>query len=118
MDQPWTRRPRPDRLERRIEFDDYERTRTFLERLNGLSEQEGRFPDISFGRTYVNLTLRSEAEDGALGEAEMLFAAAIDALTIAQRFERIADMTTNIAEDVIFLVEGRIVRHEAPETGG
>ena len=42
----------------------------------------------------------------------------IDALTIAQRFERIADMTTNIAEDVIFLVEGRIVRHEAPETGG
>ena len=32
-------------------------------------------------------------------------------LTIAQRFERIADMTTNIAEDVIFLVEGRIVRH-------
>lgn len=45
-------------------------------------------------------------------------AAAIDALTIAQRFERIADMTTNIAEDVIFLVEGRIVRHEAHETGG
>jgi phosphate transport system protein len=39
-------------------------------------------------------------------------AAAIDVLTIAQRFERIADMTTNIAEDVIFLVEGRVVRHE------
>ncbi|MBM4113537.1 MAG: phosphate signaling complex protein PhoU [Phycisphaerae bacterium] len=37
--------------------------------------------------------------------------AAIDLLTIAQRFERMADMTTNIAEDVIFLVEGRIVRH-------
>ena len=35
-----------------------------------------------------------------------------DPLTIAQRFERIADMTTNIAEDVIFLVEGRVVRHE------
>jgi phosphate transport system protein len=40
-------------------------------------------------------------------------AAAIDVLTIAQRFERISDMTTNIAEDVIFLVEGRVVRHEA-----
>ncbi|MGA1266842.1 MAG: phosphate signaling complex protein PhoU, partial [Phycisphaerales bacterium] len=38
---------------------------------------------------------------------------AIDILTIAQRFERIADMTTNIAEDVIFMVEGRVVRHEA-----
>ena len=59
MDQPWTRRPRPDRLERRIEFDDYEATRVFLERLNELSESSNRFPDISFGRTYVNLTLRS-----------------------------------------------------------
>ncbi|MFO0894897.1 MAG: phosphate signaling complex protein PhoU [Phycisphaerales bacterium] len=38
--------------------------------------------------------------------------AAIDALTIAQRFERMADITTNIAEDVIFIVEGRVVRHE------
>ncbi|MBX3355981.1 MAG: phosphate signaling complex protein PhoU [Phycisphaeraceae bacterium] len=37
--------------------------------------------------------------------------AAIDILTVAQRFERMADMTTNIAEDVIFLVEGRVVRH-------
>ena len=80
MDQPWTRRPRPDRLERRIEFDDYERTRTFLERLNGLSEQEGRFPDISFGRTYVNLTLRAETEDAPIEAADWAFTAAIDAL--------------------------------------
>jgi phosphate transport system protein len=32
-------------------------------------------------------------------------------MQIAQRLERIADITTNIAEDVIFLVEGRVVRH-------
>jgi len=38
--------------------------------------------------------------------------AAIHVLTIAQRLERLADITTSIAEDVIFLVEGRIVRHE------
>jgi len=79
MEQPWTQRPRPDRLERRIEFDDYESTRTFLERLNALAEQEGRFPDISFGRTYVNLTLRPE-EDAGVSESEQAFAAAIDAL--------------------------------------
>jgi phosphate transport system protein len=35
----------------------------------------------------------------------------IDLMQIAQRLERIADITTNIAEDVIFLVEGRVVRH-------
>ena len=80
MDQPWTQRARPDRLERRIEFDDYETTRTFLERLNAFSEEQGRFPDISFGRTDVNLTLRPEQEDGAIEAADTTFAAAIDGL--------------------------------------
>jgi len=79
MNQPWTQRPRPDRLERRIEFDDYESTRTFLERLNDLAEQEGRYPDISFGRTYVNLTLSPE-EGQPVGAGEQTFAAAIDGL--------------------------------------
>ena len=80
MEQPWTQRPRPDRLERRIEFSDYEATRVFLERLNTLTEQQSRFPDISFGRTYVNITLRSEEEDGAIGEVDQAFAVAIDGL--------------------------------------
>lgn len=79
MDQPWTQRPRPDRLERRIEFEDYESTRTFLERLNALAEQQERFPDISFGRTYVNLTLRPE-EGESLGDSHHHFAAEIDGL--------------------------------------
>lgn len=35
----------------------------------------------------------------------------IDILSVARRIERIADMATNIAEDVIFLVEGAVVRH-------
>ena len=80
MEQPWTQRPRPDRLERRIEFGDYEATRVFLERLNTLSEQQSRFPDISFGRTYVNITLRAEAEDAPIGDVDQAFAAAIDGL--------------------------------------
>ncbi|MBM5802991.1 MAG: 4a-hydroxytetrahydrobiopterin dehydratase [Cyanobacteria bacterium K_DeepCast_35m_m2_155] len=83
MDQPWTPRPKPeqaDRLERRIEFADYQATRTFLEQLNELSEAQQRFPDISFGRTYVNITVRPERDDVALGDAETAFAAAIDAL--------------------------------------
>ncbi|MFO8238436.1 MAG: 4a-hydroxytetrahydrobiopterin dehydratase [Prochlorococcaceae cyanobacterium] len=83
MEQPWTARPKPERpewLERRLEFSDYAGTRGFLERLNALCESEGRFPDISFGRTYVNLTLRPEAEGERVGQPEHTFAAAIDAL--------------------------------------
>jgi 4a-hydroxytetrahydrobiopterin dehydratase len=80
MDQPWTQRSRPERLERRIEFTDYEATRSFLEQLEALSQQQSRFPDISFGRTYVNITVRPDDGDSPLGEAEHSFAAAVDAL--------------------------------------
>jgi phosphate transport system protein len=37
--------------------------------------------------------------------------AAIELLSVAQRIERLADIVTAIAEDTIFLVEGRVVRH-------
>ncbi|TGG84407.1 MAG: 4a-hydroxytetrahydrobiopterin dehydratase [Aphanocapsa feldmannii 277cV] len=80
MDQPWTLRQRPARLERRIEFPDYEANRSFLTRLEQLSEQTSRYPDISFGRTYVNLTLRPDEEGAPVGAADHSFAAAIDAL--------------------------------------
>ncbi|HZU43362.1 MAG TPA: PhoU domain-containing protein, partial [Terriglobales bacterium] len=44
---------------------------------------------------------------------------ALDALLIARNLERVADHATNIAEDVIFWVRGRDVRHNvgvvAPE---
>ena len=38
---------------------------------------------------------------------------ALELLAISQRVERIADIVTAIAEDTIFLVEGRLVRHGA-----
>ncbi len=83
MDQPWTPRPKPEqpvRLERRVEFTDYASNRAFLDRLNDFCEQQGRYPDISFGRTYVNITLRSEGEGEPLSDADHSFAAAIDGL--------------------------------------
>jgi phosphate transport system protein len=41
---------------------------------------------------------------------------AIHLMFVARNLERIADHTTNIAEDVIFLVRGVDVRHHATET--
>ncbi len=78
----WERRERPTRLERRLEFKTYGATRDFLDRLGMFSEQQQRFPDISFGRTYVNLTLRpaDESEGAQLHEDDHAFAAGVDGL--------------------------------------
>jgi phosphate transport system protein len=38
---------------------------------------------------------------------------ALDLLTVTRNLERIADHSTNIAEDVMFLVKGVDVRHHA-----
>ncbi len=44
-------------------------------------------------------------------------ARALHLLLIARNYERIADHAANVAEDVVFLVEGRDVRHSAIEVG-
>ncbi len=36
-------------------------------------------------------------------------------IRISQNLERIADLSTNICEDVIFMVEGRVIKHKAEE---
>jgi len=37
----------------------------------------------------------------------------IHLLSASRHLERVADHATNIAEDVIYMIEGQIVRHEA-----
>ena len=39
---------------------------------------------------------------------------ALHLLLVARNFERVADHATNIAEDVVYYVEGRDIRHLAP----
>ncbi len=78
----WEKRNRPVRLERRFDFENYEKTRNFLEQLGDLSELKKIFPDISFGKTYVNITLRpqDDSPDAQLQDVERQFALEIDEL--------------------------------------
>ena len=78
----WARRERPLRLERRLEFPDYEATRVFLERAGEVSEAMDLYPNLSFGRTYVNLTVFADEDSGEL---------TAEALTFAERLEQLLD---------------------------
>lgn len=40
---------------------------------------------------------------------------ALNLLSTSRYMERIADLSTNIAEDVVFMVDGRVVRHSASQ---
>lgn len=43
--------------------------------------------------------------------------AALDVILVSQNLERIADLSTNISEDVVFMVEGKTIKHHAEEGG-
>jgi phosphate transport system protein len=42
---------------------------------------------------------------------------AVHTLSVARHLERIADLATNIAEDIVFMVEGDVIRHHLEDFG-
>ncbi len=76
----WRERKKPLCLERRYAFPDYETLRVFLDRAAELSEKEGYYPDMAFGRDYVNVTIYAEEGADTLGEAQRRFARLLDDL--------------------------------------
>lgn len=82
MSQHWQERARPMRLERRYQFVDYESLRDFLDRAAALSEREGLYPDMGFGRDYVNMTIHGSEEDNTLGDQQRRLAQELDALAM------------------------------------
>lgn len=80
MKDQWQERSRPARLERRYQFQDYESLRNFLERAAELSEREGYFPDMGFGRDYVNITIHADEGETELANRLHQFAKQLDEL--------------------------------------
>ena len=58
----------------------------------------------------INLDIFKQVKQ-AVTQNPALFESLLQIMHIARHLERIADHATNIAEDVIYLIEGRIVRH-------
>jgi pterin-4a-carbinolamine dehydratase len=76
----WQERARPVRLEKRYIFPDYEALRDFLDRAAEISEREQLYPDMGFGRDYVNVTIHTDEGSEALTEKQRRFAQQLDAL--------------------------------------
>jgi pterin-4a-carbinolamine dehydratase len=53
----WKNVERPPSLFRRFDFESYEKTREFLDKLAALSEETGLYPDLGFGTKHVNVTV-------------------------------------------------------------
>jgi pterin-4a-carbinolamine dehydratase len=80
MNEQWRERNRPPRLEKRYQFDCYDSLRDFLDRAADLSEREGYYPDIGFGRDYVNVTIHAEEGETELADERHRFAQLLDEL--------------------------------------
>jgi len=84
MSNQWQERIRPTRLERRYEFTDYNSLRNFLDEAAEVSEREGLFPDMGFGKDYVNITIHTDEKTDVLGDSQRRLADEYDALFVKQ----------------------------------
>ena len=107
MSHRWQERNRPVRLERRYEFQDYSTLRDFLDRAAELSERESFYPDMGFGRDYVNMTIHVAEGSETLDEARRRFAEELDAgLIVISSHGR-----TGVPRLFMGSVAERVVRH-------
>lgn len=74
----WQRQDLPPLLSRRFEFETYAETRYFLDRVAKLAEAAQHYPNLSFGKTYVSVTL--DADGRKIGPDLVALAQQIDAL--------------------------------------
>lgn len=65
-------------LSRRFEFSSYAETRRFLDGVARVAAEAGHYPNLSFGKTYVSVTI--DADGKKLGPETMALAQQIDAL--------------------------------------
>jgi len=71
---------RVPQFNQRFDFGSYAETRDFLDRLADLSKRENYYPNISFGKTYVNVSIDGE-DQTALNERKSTFISEMKALT-------------------------------------
>ena len=77
----WAKQDLPPMLSRRFEFENYAETRRFLDGVAKLAEEVGLHPSLSFGKTYVSVTI--DADGKRISPTCLALAQKIDGLVAA-----------------------------------
>ena len=53
----WNQRESPLRIEKRFEFEEYSRISKFMKLVDELCKEKNIYPNISFGKNFVSITI-------------------------------------------------------------
>ena len=72
----WNQRESPSRVEKRFEFEEYSKISKFMKKVDQLCKENKIYPNISFGKNFVSITIFLGAEK--LSKIEKDFSNQID----------------------------------------
>ena len=72
----WNERESPLRIEKRFEFEQYSKISKFMEKIEKLCKEKNIYPNISFGKNFVSLSIF--LDNKTISEKEKDFSVEID----------------------------------------
>jgi len=58
----WKKRESPLRIEKRFEFEEYSKISKFMKKIDQLCKEKNIYPNISFGKNFVSVSIFSTNE--------------------------------------------------------
>ena len=59
----WNQRESPLRIEQRFEFEEYSKISKFMEKIDQLCKEKNMYPNISFGKNFVSVTIFLDSQE-------------------------------------------------------
>ena len=72
----WNKREAPFRVEKRFEFIEYQKISKFMKMVDELCKDKNIYPNISFGKNFVSITIFLDSEN--ISQIEQDFSEQID----------------------------------------
>ena len=66
----WNERESPLRIEKRFEFEQYSKISRFMEKIEKLCKEKDIYPNISFGKNFVSLSIFLDNKELSVSEKD------------------------------------------------